>query len=62
MYNTQHETLKALVDGLAEDVAKANTGNKAAKVRVRQGLQQIKRHATEFRAVLTEPTTPNEQE
>jgi outer membrane murein-binding lipoprotein Lpp len=62
MYNTQFNNLKSIVDGLADDVTKANGGNKAAKVRIRQALQQIKKHAQEFRLVLTEPTTPLEQD
>jgi hypothetical protein len=62
MYNTQYEAIKALVDAMAPDIEKANNGNKAAKVRTRQALQQVKHRATEFRAVLTEPTTPNEQD
>jgi hypothetical protein len=44
------ENLKALVEGLNEDVEKFNEkGNKAAGTRVRQGLQEIKKVAQELR-------------
>jgi hypothetical protein len=61
MYGKKYEDLQLLVAGLADDVAKADSGNKAAKVRVRQGLQRVKATAQEFRLVLTEPLTPNDQ-
>lgn len=61
MYGKKFEDLQLLVNALAEDVAKADKGNKAAKVRVRQGLQRVKATAQEFRLVLTEPLTSNDQ-
>lgn len=61
MYSAKFNDLQLLVNALAEDVAKADKGNKAAKVRVRQGLQRVKTTAQEFRLVLTEPLTSNDQ-
>jgi len=44
------ENLKALVEGLNEDVQKfEEKGNKAAGTRVRQGLQEIKKVAQDIR-------------
>lgn len=44
------ENLKALVEGLNEDIEKfSSKGNKAAGTRVRQGLQEIKKVAQEIR-------------
>lgn len=34
--------LKALVDGACEDYMKAHKGNKAASVRVRKAMQEVK--------------------
>lgn len=61
MYTAKYNDLQQLVAALGEDVAKADKGNKAAKVRVRQGLQRVKTTAQEFRLVLTEPLTDNDQ-
>lgn len=61
MFSAKYNDLQLLVNALADDVAKADKGNKAAKVRVRQGLQRVKTTAQEFRLVLTEPLTSNDQ-
>ncbi len=45
----QYETLKRLVADVDEDVKKAEGGNKAAGVRVRQAMQQIKDTAQAIR-------------
>jgi hypothetical protein len=61
MYNAKFQDLKLLVNALADDVAKADKGNNAAKVRIRKALQQVKATAQEFRLVLNEPLTSNDQ-
>jgi len=61
MYNAKYQDLQLLVAALAEDVAKADKGNQAAKTRIRKALQQVKVTAQEFRLVLNEPLTPNDQ-
>ena len=61
MYTAKFNDLKLLVDALAPDVAKADAGNKAAKTRIRQALQRVKATAQEFRLVLNEPLTSNDQ-
>tara|TARA_R100000908_G_scaffold60850_1_gene38478 strand:- start:3837 stop:4010 length:174 start_codon:yes stop_codon:yes gene_type:complete len=44
------ENMKAILEGLTEDVYKFDEkGNKAAGTRVRQGLQEIKNVAQELR-------------
>ncbi len=49
------ENLKAIIEGLEEDVKKFNEkGNKTAGTRVRQGLQQIKTVAQELRKEISE--------
>ena len=44
-----YERLKALVEAAAEDIAKAEGGNKAAGVRARKHMQDIKAAAQEVR-------------
>jgi hypothetical protein len=61
MYNAKFQDLQLLVNALADDVAKADKGNNAAKVRIRKALQQVKATAQEFRLVLNEPLTSNDQ-
>jgi hypothetical protein len=61
MYNAKFQDLQLLVSALADDVAKADKGNNAAKVRIRKALQQVKATAQEFRLVLNEPLTSNDQ-
>jgi hypothetical protein len=49
------ENLKALVEGLNEDVEKFySKSNKAAGTRVRQGLQEIKKVAQELRLEISD--------
>lgn len=49
------ENLKAIIEGLTEDVQKFDEkGNKAAGTRVRQGLQQVKAIAQELRKEISE--------
>ena len=45
----EYQTLKRLVDEVAEDVYKAVGGNKAAGTRVRKAMQDIKNTAQEVR-------------
>lgn len=49
-----YEQLKQLVAEVAEDVAKAEGGNKAAGTRVRKQMQQIKATAQELRTRILE--------
>jgi hypothetical protein len=51
---TEYETLKALVDEVADDVNKAMGGNKAAGTRVRKKMQDIKSAAQEVRKKILE--------
>ncbi|MEM1330857.1 MAG: histone H1 [Planctomycetota bacterium] len=44
-----YEDMKRLLDSIAEDVAKAEGGNKAAGTRVRQAMQEIKNKAQDIR-------------
>ena len=49
------ENMKAILEGLTEDVQKFDEkGNKAAGTRVRQGLQEIKNVAQELRKEISE--------
>lgn len=50
----EYETLKRLVESIAEDVAKAEGGNKAAGTRVRKAMQDIKNAAQEVRKKILE--------
>jgi hypothetical protein len=50
----EYETLKQLVDAAADDVAKAEGGNKAAGTRVRKMMQDIKNAAQEVRKKVLE--------
>jgi len=49
-----YETLKRLVESAADDVAKAEGGNKAAGTRVRKAMQEIKAVAQEVRKKILE--------
>lgn len=49
-----YEQLKRMVESCAEDVAKAEGGNKAAGTRVRKAMQDIKNAAQEVRKVILE--------
>lgn len=44
-----YEQLKKLIEDAADDVAKAEGGNKAAGTRVRKAMQEIKKVAQELR-------------
>jgi hypothetical protein len=50
----EYETLKRLVEEVADDVAKAEGGNKAAGTRVRKKMQDIKSAAQEVRKKILE--------
>lgn len=50
----EYETLKHLVEEAAEDVSKAEGGNKAAGTRVRKKMQEIKAAAQEVRKKILE--------
>ncbi len=50
----EYETLKKLVEAAAEDVAKAEGGNKAAGTRVRKAMQEIKNAAQNVRKKILE--------
>jgi hypothetical protein len=50
----EYETLKQLVEACAEDVAKAQGGNKAAGTRVRKSMQDIKNAAQNVRKKILE--------
>ncbi len=50
----QYEQLKLLVEQAAEDVAKAEGGNKAAGTRVRKSMQDIKKAAQDVRTKVLE--------
>lgn len=49
-----YETLKKLVNEIADDIAKAEGGNKAAGTRVRKQMQDIKNVAQEIRKKVLE--------
>ncbi|HOA75594.1 MAG TPA: histone H1 [Phycisphaerae bacterium] len=50
----EYDELKRLVESIAEDVAKAEGGNKAAGTRVRKAMQDIKNVAQEVRKKILE--------
>lgn len=50
----EYEKLKQLVEAAADDIAKAEGGNKAAGTRVRKQMQDIKQMAQEVRAKILE--------
>ena len=53
------ERLKALVAAVEEDVAKVDSGNRAAGTRIRKAMQDIKSAAQEVRVkVLEQRSTP----
>jgi len=53
-----YETLKQLVNEVADDLAKAQGGNKAAGTRVRKQMQEIKNLAQEIRKKVLEFREP----
>lgn len=50
----EYEALKQLVEACADDVAKAEGGNKAAGTRVRKAMQDIKNAAQNVRKKILE--------
>ena len=50
----EYETLKGLLESAAEDVAKAEGGNKAAGTRVRKAMQDVKNAAQDVRKKILE--------
>ena len=50
----EYETLKRLVEEAADDVSKAEGGNKAAGTRVRKKMQEIKSAAQDVRKKILE--------
>ena len=53
----EYEQLKALVEGVADDLAKAEAGNKAAGTRVRKQMQDIKSAAQAVRVKILDLRT-----
>ncbi len=56
----EFETLKRLIEAAAEDVAKAEGGNKAACTRVRKSMQDIKNAAQAVRKKILEVRSSEE--
>ena len=56
----EYETLKRLVEDVADDVAKATGGNKAAGTRVRKTMQEIKNAAQTVRKCILEVRSSQE--
>ena len=54
----EYETLKQLVNEVADDLAKAQGGNKAAGTRVRKQMQEIKNLAQDIRKKVLEFREP----
>ncbi len=50
----EYETLKQIIESAADDVQKAQGGNKAAGTRVRKTMQDIKNAAQEVRKWILE--------
>ena len=50
----EYEQLRKLVEQCAEDVAKAEGGNKAAGTRVRKAMQEVKAAAQDVRQKILE--------
>lgn len=57
----EFDHLKALVEGAAEDLAKAEGGNKAAGTRVRKHMQDIKNAAQAVRVKVLELRAPGDK-
>ena len=56
----EYESLKQLVEACADDVAKAEGGNKAAGTRVRKAMQDIKNAAQNVRKKILEVRSTEE--
>ncbi len=52
-----YERLKRLIEEVADDIAKAEGGNKAAGTRVRKIMQEVKQTAQEVRTSILESRT-----
>lgn len=50
----EYDALKQMVESIADDIAKAEGGNKAAGTRVRKAMQDIKNAAQEVRKKILE--------
>jgi len=50
----EYERLKQLIEACADDIAKADGGNKAAGTRVRKAMQDIKNAAQDVRKSILE--------
>lgn len=57
----EYDALKHLVETIADDVAKAEGGNKAAGTRVRKAMQDIKSAAQEVRKKILEVRSDGDQ-
>ncbi len=57
----EYEHLKALVEACADDMAKAEGGNKAAGTRVRKAMQDIKNAAQAVRKKILEVRSSDDQ-
>ncbi len=56
----EYENLKQIVTSVAEDLAKAEGGNRAAGTRVRKAMQDIKNAAQAIRVKVLEINKPPE--
>ncbi len=56
----EYEELKQLIEAAADDVAKAEGGNKAAGTRVRKAMQEAKKLAQAVRTSILESRTAEE--
>jgi hypothetical protein len=56
----EYEELKQLVESAADDVSKAEGGNKAAGTRVRKSMQDIKNAAQKVRTKILEVRSAEE--
>lgn len=54
-----YENLVKLVEAAAEDIKKAEGGNKAAGTRVRKAMQEIKKAAQDVRVAVLESREPS---
>jgi hypothetical protein len=57
----EYDQLRQMVEAAADDVAKAEGGNKAAGTRVRKAMQEIKNAAQEVRKKILEVRSSESQ-
>jgi len=57
----EYESLRRLIESAAEDVAKAEGGNKAAGTRVRKIMQDVKNAAQDVRKKILEVRSSDSQ-